>query len=421
MPDSTVDSTPRPTPDPPADPTPRSEPSASGRSIPPPAETSADPPADAIELSFVGDIIFGHYFSRGYVRHRRKGEEPLAAVKPLLAADLVVANLETPLQRQLPARSPVNSRYRFGAEAAAAQVLRQGGIGAVTLSNNHAADLKLPGLFDTPAILREQGILPLGEARRPCDGPAIVVQTIEVRGVRIGIIALSTQLNVPLPVGATIPRVPVVADTTAIRRTVGPLLSAARAEHDLLAVLLHWGSQFTEQPSTPQRRAAHALIEDGADLVIGHHPHVLQGVERYRHGVIAYSLGNFLFPDATGAPRLTGVLRLRYQRALRRIDHVQFRPAVAQVAPHHSVAPVPATGRAGEEVRARVQRLSARLGTRFQVIDDHLDLPLPALAPDALPRLDEGNPAQMALRESRKNAASGPLPRTLISPRASKQ
>jgi poly-gamma-glutamate synthesis protein (capsule biosynthesis protein) len=64
---------------------------------------------------------------------------------------------------------------------------------------------------------------------------------------------------------------------------------AARADHDLLVVLVHWGDEQSEKPGARQRRIAHALIDGGVDLVIGHHPHVLQAVEHYQGGLIAYS------------------------------------------------------------------------------------------------------------------------------------
>ncbi len=324
-------------------------------------------------LAFVGDILFGHFHSRGYARHHRPEQQPLAAVSDLLAADLSIANLETPIVSTLPARSPVNSKYRFGAAAGALAILRQAGIGAVSVANNHAADLKEAGLLQTPALLRAQGITPLGEARLPADSSPFVVKTLHVGGLRLGIVAATTQLNVPLVQRASTPRLP-VCDTALLPQRIAPLLRQARADHDVLVVLLHWGNQFTDLPSPTQRRAAHALIDAGADLVVGHHPHVLQGLEPYRRGLIAYSLGNFLFPDASGPPRLTGVLRVQLERDPVAIGRVEFLPAVARSVPHRGVAPQPAQGRAAVEVLDRLRSVSAPLGTRLQVLPDRAQL-----------------------------------------------
>jgi poly-gamma-glutamate synthesis protein (capsule biosynthesis protein) len=74
---------------------------------------------------------------------------------------------------------------------------------------------------------------------------------------------------------------------------------AARKQADVVIVSLHWGIEYARQPQESQRRIAHSLIDAGAALVIGHHPHTPQPVERHRHGLIAYSLGNFVF-DAAG-------------------------------------------------------------------------------------------------------------------------
>jgi poly-gamma-glutamate synthesis protein (capsule biosynthesis protein) len=336
----------------------------------------ATAPSAEVSLSFVGDIIVGHYHSRGYARHHRGDHAPLAAVAPLLAADLSIANLETPLVATLPQHSPVHSKYRFGAGKDAIRILKQAGIGAVSLANNHAADLREDGLRQTPHLLREEGITPLGEARVPAAGSPFVVHTVAVRGLRLGIVAATTQQNVPLAAKPTTPRLP-VCDTALLPRHLAPPLREARADHDLLIVLLHWGTQFTEQPSPTQRRVAHALIEAGADLVIGHHPHVLQGIERYRRGLIAYSLGNFLFPDALGAPRLTGVLRVDIRRKPLAIARATFLPAVARVYAGHAVAPQPALGRAGAEVLSRMHRVCRPLGTRLLPKPDRVELTFP--------------------------------------------
>ena len=76
-------------------------------------------------------------------------------------------------------------------------------------------------------------------------------------------------------------------------------------------MLIHWGAEYADMPAKIQRSEAKRLIEAGADMVIGHHPHVLQGVERHEDGLIAYSMGNFLFENTNAIPKLTGVLRVR--------------------------------------------------------------------------------------------------------------
>jgi poly-gamma-glutamate synthesis protein (capsule biosynthesis protein) len=137
-----------------------------------------------------------------------------------------------------------------------------------------------------------------------------------------------------------------------LAETIAPLIAAARADHDLIFVLLHWGVELDDTPGRRQVRAAHALIDAGADGVIAHHPHVLQGIERYKGGVIAYSLGNFVFRNARKPQRYTGVLRLGFARDGRCLDLVAFHPAIQRRKPVHH--PEPATGDDFEDVAERV-------------------------------------------------------------------
>ena len=137
-----------------------------------------------------------------------------------------------------------------------------------------------------------------------------------------------------------------------------------------MIVVLHWGTQYDEVPSAEQVKAARAFIDAGAGAVIGHHPHILQGVERYKGGLIAYSLGNFLFQNAVKGQRDTGVLRLGFRRDGGCIDLVAFQPAVMQARPVHH--PIPATGAAFKEIAAKLQRLSKPMTTTWTVEAERL-------------------------------------------------
>ena len=150
------------------------------------------------------------------------------------------------------------------------------------------------------------------------------------------------------------------------------------AEHDLLVVVVHWGDEYDDGPSLPQVRAAHALVDAGADLVIGHHPHVLQGVQRHGRGLIAYSLGNFLFENTNDPPRLTGVLRVRYRSEPADppcLDAVVFHPAyVARRPVQH---PEPATGYMERRVKNRMRGVSERFDSTWDDAGTDLVLAVP--------------------------------------------
>src|SRR5204862_3584747 len=112
----------------------------------------------------------------------------------------------------------------------------------------------------------------------------------------------------------------------ALRNAVSPVVEAARANHELVVVQIHWGNEYEDAPLKYQIDAAHAFIDAGADAVIAHHPHVLQGIERYKGGVIAYSLGNFVFPNAKERVRDGGVLHLSFARTPACLSTVAFDP-----------------------------------------------------------------------------------------------
>src|SRR5690606_6570391 len=147
---------------------------------------------------------------------------------------------------------------------------------AMSLANNHAFDLRAAGMLDSPEILRELGIIPLG-ASRP-EPPVFRVETVERVGWKVGFLAVTSRRNAPHFEGT--PLMPFLAPGEFVAE-LGPLIDAARAEHDLMIVFVHWGDEYADDPGAHQRKAAKALIDRGVDLVVGHHPHVLQGIERH--------------------------------------------------------------------------------------------------------------------------------------------
>ena len=198
--------------------------------------------------------------------------------------------------------------------------------------------------------------------------PALRVVTYEEAGWRLAFIAATSKLNMGLEPGP--PFVPFV-ETKELRKALagpdGPI-AQARKDHDLVIVSLHWGEEYTDPPSPRQRRAARALIDAGADVVFGHHPHVLQGIESYQGGIIAYSMGNFLFENASPIPKLTGVLGVIFEDASTEggrpcLVESTFFPAVMRRKPYHH--PAPAKGLNYRKVTERMIGLSQELRTRW--------------------------------------------------------
>ena len=353
---------------------PQAEPAAEPEPEPEP-QAEPEPPKpkkkDTLELTFVGDVIFGRYRAAGYDPIPEKDFQVFDKTAAFLESDALFGNLETPLAREIPERSPIGSKYSFGATLEHAQHLVKAGFTAMSLANNHWNDLGSKGTESTPELLEELGVVPLGAAAM--EPELFRVETVEVEGWKLGFVAITTRTNSPLREGKKItPYLP----ARKIKEKIVPLLEAARPTHDLLIIQIHWGEEYEDAPSYVQVAAAHAMVEGGADLVIGHHPHVLQGVELHEGRLIAYSLGNFLFENTNDPARLTGVLRIRFKASRECMEEVRFHPAyVTRLPVQH---PVPARGYMGRKVRDRVKFVGRKFGAKWDMDETDMLLQIPA-------------------------------------------
>ena len=308
-------------------------------------------PTEPLELVFVGDVMFGRWREAGMAAIDYQGFDVFGPMHDLLAADITLANLETPIVRDVPALPPYGTRLRFAAPPSVIDVLRRAGITTVTLANNHSFDMKFTGLRETPEVLAEHGMGFIGACRS--EAPLFRAETFTSVGWKIAFIAATNERNGPQRKNA--PELPYV-HVNELAKMLAPVVSEARPHHDLVIVVLHWGVEYQQKPGTRQIRAARALIDAGADAVIGHHPHVLQAIERYKNGLIAYSLGNFLFDNTSKSQQLTGALRLRYQPAGRCLERAVMHPAYVKRAPTYH--PHPADQSMRQQVGQRIITLS---------------------------------------------------------------
>ena len=280
----------------------------------------------------------------------------------LRAADLALVNLEGPLTAG-GKRLPKNFNFRGSPHLAAA--LARAGIGAVSLANNHTMDYGPEGLRDTLAALAGEGIVAFGAGATLQAARRGVV--VERRGVRIGLLGylfLGEPSLEPRGVFAG-PRRPGAAGHPAsaaaveamVREDVGRLRPAA----DVVIVSFHWGREKRSEPEPYQRRLGRAAVEAGAGLVVGHHPHVIQGLERYGGGLIAYSLGNFVF-GGKWRPDDTDSILLKVRLTPAGVGGYQVVPITLGLYPHAPFQPVELEGQEGARVLRRLSSLSAPLG-----------------------------------------------------------
>ena len=268
----------------------------------------------SIHVAAVGDLQLGDSpVSVGFglsSRYRSRGlDNVFSAIRPVLAgADFVFGNLECPLSTAgLDVGSWRSAQLRGDPSFAGA--LARTGFTVLNVANNHAAQHGITAFRETVDLLAEQGIRCCGvRGVGPwCSEPVV----LPIPGSRrVGILGYCQR---PRQYG---PEEPPYAEGTSaeILSDVERLRNGGTV--DAVVVSLHWGEEFVSQPSRAEVALAHAVIEAGAALIIGHHPHVLRPVERYRHGLIAYSLGNCI-ADMVWWPRLRqgGVLRCTIDRS----------------------------------------------------------------------------------------------------------
>ncbi len=261
-----------------------------------------EPPS--VVLIAGGDVTLGYHFEEYFDQQVAKGisrEEMLEyGFRQVRSAvnrtDLFLVNLECPFTSR---GDKLAKNFNFRARPELVAVLLAGGIGAVSLANNHLMDYGPLGLVDTLQTLEAAGVphfgagRTLGEARRPA--------MLERNGVRIALLGyffLGEHNIEPPEVIATDERPGVAghySSASAVEAMLREDVAAARSQADLVIPFFHWGREGSHAPEPYQVRLGHAAIDAGAAAVLGSHPHVLQGMELYRGAPIVYSLGNFVF------------------------------------------------------------------------------------------------------------------------------
>jgi poly-gamma-glutamate capsule biosynthesis protein CapA/YwtB (metallophosphatase superfamily) len=276
-----------------------------------------------VQLAAVGDITPGE--SVGPTVVARGGAYPWGEVGALLRqADITTANLEGAIStRGIPVP---NKEFHFRGPRALLTGARQyGGLDVVTLANNHVMDYGAEALSDTLNAARASGIATIGAGMNL--GRASRRVLIESGGLRIAFLGYSDVNPAGFIATSTSPGT-AKADVDAIARDV----TAARRSADLVVCWFHWGVELERTPNERQQQFAAAALSAGAKVVLGAHPHVLGAVERRAgHSIVAWTLGNFVFPSGKAVTLQTAILRVRL--ASTGVVGYQLTPATAGVRP----------------------------------------------------------------------------------------
>lgn len=306
-------------------------------------------PAEPVVINAVGDIMLA---GSGTGLFRRTGYDyPFAATAAtLLRGDLTIGNLESPIARS--GTEFTGKKFRFKSDPAAAAALRRAGFTHLSLANNHILDFGPGALQETIATLNGLGISHSGAG--PDLGTARQGSVITIKGVRIALLAYS--LTYPEEFYAGAERAGTAPGYESYYRAD---IARAKESADYVVVSFHWGRECADFPGEYQKSTARKAIDAGADVILGHHPHVLQGIEYYKRGVIFYSLGNFAFASRSRKADRSMIARITLDNGIGTVEVIPLNVLYTDV----RFQPRPLGGSLGRAVADRLGRLSADMGT----------------------------------------------------------
>lgn len=250
------------------------------------SEDTGDP---AIHFVFAGDVLLSDHVLGAYNKTGTIGSVVDQEFRSVIdRSDVFMVNEEFPFSDRGTAAADKQFTFRLPPEKVS--LFQEMGIDIVTLANNHALDFGTDALMDTCAALDGAGIRRVGAGANLDEAKKPVI--MDIKGKKIGFLGASRVI----PVGSW----NATADEPGMLTTYDPALlleeiRTAKETCDFVVVYVHWGIERDEMPQDYQRTMGKQYIDAGADMVIGSHPHVLQGMEYYNGRPIIYSLGNFVF------------------------------------------------------------------------------------------------------------------------------
>jgi poly-gamma-glutamate capsule biosynthesis protein CapA/YwtB (metallophosphatase superfamily) len=322
------------------------------------APTATVSPAgeETLTIAAVGDIMLGH---RAEPYLTREGPDYFFRnVLPVLQkASVVVGNLECPLSER--GTAVENKKFTLRAGPGAVRSLQAAGIRVVSLANNHMMDFGPLALKDTLAALGENNILAVGAGMDLDDARAPAL--LRTGGMTIAF--LSYSLTFPPEFYASSGR---PGTAPGYKEYVRADIEAVRPRADIVVVSFHWGAELMSAAKDYQQALGHQAIDWGADLVLGHHPHVLQELELYKGRLIAYSLGNFVFGSESDRSGTSMILLCTFKgKALVRVEAVPIDVNNYRVAYQPRVL----KGLQASRLLGEINAASARFGTRMEERD----------------------------------------------------
>jgi poly-gamma-glutamate synthesis protein (capsule biosynthesis protein) len=308
-----------------------------------------------ITLSFAGDCTLGSDMEYGrwnsFVEMYENQSDPdsyfLANVRPIFERDdLTIVNLEGPLTTS---SAKAEKEFAFSGDPKYANILAVGSVEAVNLSNNHANDYGSGGFNDTVNALNGAGVSYYGA------GTAFIR---EVKGVKVGLLGYKAWAS----------------DRATLNAVTNDIQSLREQGAKIVAVTFHGGEEAVYSPDTHQKTLARHAIDNGADVVVGHHPHVIQGIEIYNGKYIAYSLGNFSFGgNRNPSDKDTFIFQQTFTFDINTLEPRETQAAVypcsiSSVKDRNNFQPTPLTGAEASQMLSKLNNLSLPLNENKDVV-----------------------------------------------------
>lgn len=266
--------------------------------------TNSPTPTRFVNLVAVGDIMLARTIGGGI--HTDGINYPFKFIADtLMTADITTGNLECVISADGEAEEKT---YTFRAPNQAADALSYAGFDLLNLANNHILDFGTSAMLDTIDNLSKKKIATIGAGVDALAANSPVI--IEINGLRLGFLGY---LDIPVwkydytqwQAGINSPGI-----AWGYRYEIKTAIEKTKEKADVVIVFMHFGNEYEAVVSQSQMETAHTAIDAGASLVVGSHPHLLQAVEEYHGGLIAYSLGNFVFDQFSGNSNRSIILQV---------------------------------------------------------------------------------------------------------------
>jgi poly-gamma-glutamate synthesis protein (capsule biosynthesis protein) len=253
-------------------------------------ELNSDQP---FTMTMVGDVMMGRYVEEVTEKH---GYEYLFRyMKPYFSnSDYVSGNYEhTALKEDVSNYKEADTPIRLNSNTSGVEAVKDAGFSVVSLANNHMMDYEEQGLLDTIDEFKSADMHYVGVGSNSAEAKNSI-DYADVNGVRVATLGF-TDVYGKDAVSKNDKAGLLNSNPDLLFEMIGKAIDAKQGNADLVVVNMHWGQEYSTSTTARQTDLAKAIIDAGADIIIGHHPHVLQSFDVYKDGIIFYSLGNFIF------------------------------------------------------------------------------------------------------------------------------